>query len=178
MRSEPEGLRITAVGVKENLRHAGLVTRFPLTGDFEVVVGYEFIHLGRPRSGYGAGFELYLMTDTPTHEALGVSRMVRPNGLHVYACSRNTYDAAGKCALKNTYVPANGTSGRLRLTRRGTQVVYWAAEGEETAFREIHRCELGDADVKWGRAAAFPGQVDNTVDVRIKDFAVRHRLPG
>ena len=51
-------------------------------------------------TGYGVGFEIYIMTETPTEEAIGFSGVVRLDDGEVYWCSRNSHRKA-----KRQYIP-------------------------------------------------------------------------
>jgi serine/threonine protein kinase len=68
-------------------------------------------------------------------------------------------------------------SGRLRLTRQGTQVTFWTAEGEEAEFRKLGVSELGTDDLNLVRMSAYPGQKAEAVDVRLVDVRVRSDAP-
>src|SRR5947209_4616164 len=74
---EPEkaGLRIKLPANRAQKDPVGVVLDHPLKGDFEITAGYEIVHLDRPTDGWGVGFELYVMTATPTQEAIGCYRM-------------------------------------------------------------------------------------------------------
>ena len=46
-------------------------------GDFDISCAYEVIQIDRPTSGWGAGLEFFVMTDTPTNEAFDMMRTMR-----------------------------------------------------------------------------------------------------
>ncbi len=169
IRPEPEGLRIAAG--ETNKDAIGVAVELSVKGDFEITAGYEIISVGPKQSR--RGFELYLMSDTPTKEALAFDRATSRDGQEVYVCSRMT-TIDGKRA--NTYqgndVPAFGKAGHLRIVRVGTKAILSVQEdGKEP--RAVHRVELGKEDLALLRLAANPGGVPNAVDLRLRDIRVR-----
>src|SRR5205085_8023055 len=95
IKAEPRGLRINLPAALNNTEPVGVATQFPLQGDVEITVGYEIIHADRPKSGWGVGLEVYLMTDTPKREALGFYRKTSPDGTDVYESARITTNNEG-----------------------------------------------------------------------------------
>ena len=55
MFEEPEGLRIVLPSDAERQDPIGLVTRFPIRGDFEITAAYEILRSDKPSAGYGTG---------------------------------------------------------------------------------------------------------------------------
>ena len=130
----------------------------------------RLIHVEKPTTGYGVGFELYVMTATPTQEAVALSRCMRVAEGDVYMSARNT-TVDGKRQYHQKFAQASGTTGKLRLTRKGREVAFWMAE-VGGAFKELARYDLGPEDVKTIRFAALPGTGRNAVDLRITDLAI------
>ena len=55
-----------------------------------MTTGYEIPQVDVPTAGFGAGFAIYLRTNTPTRETAEFFHIVRPSGSEVYACARIT----------------------------------------------------------------------------------------
>jgi hypothetical protein len=167
---EPQGLRIT---MPFNLKSTtvGIATRAATRGDFEITVGYEIIQAERPKGGSGVGLEMYLNTNTPTQEGLVFYRAARPKEGEVYACDKKaTVD--GERKTKRSIFPTDSKSGRLFLSRKGTEVTFSAAEGAGNP-QELCRYEWGTWDLNisvraWGS--------HNVVDLRLTDIRIRDQI--
>jgi hypothetical protein len=172
IRAEEGGLRIALpTGRIQDPPHVGCVySGGSVSGDFDISCGYEVIQIEKPTTGWGVGFEVFIMTDTPTNEAISLERMTRANGDDVFHCSRNT-SLRGKREFQTRQFPAAGSAGRLRLTRTGTEVTAWVKE-PTGGYSELHRMDLGAEDLKMVRFAAHPGIANNAVDVRITDVKI------
>jgi hypothetical protein len=173
IKPEAEGLRITIPDDLPVLEHVGVITTFPIKGDFEITVGFDILRADKPAEGNGVGFELYLLTSSPKGDGLGFYRMRHVKEGEVYSCTRAWTEDGNRRSSRKFY-RASSKSARFRLTRRGSEVTHWVAEGDEAEFRELHRTVLGPDDVKTVTLAAFPGKAQVGLDVRIKDFRVRY----
>ena len=184
-RAEEEGFRITLPSRRDSTDPVGLVMTAPVQGDFEITARYQILHVDRPMTGYGVGFELYIMTDTPKEEAIGFSDVLRPVGGEVYWCSRNSAghnavqhhesDVLSSSALSPS--TALRATGRLRLTRVGAEVAMTVAENDADAFRVIFHTTLGLEDLSMIRLAANTGAAQAALDLRIVDLMIRCDRP-
>jgi RNA polymerase sigma factor (sigma-70 family) len=172
---EEGGLHITIPASQTRRPHAGLELNTLIKGNLEIIAGYEILHADHPTVGSGVGFELYVHTDTPTLERLGWFRVNRVNQGESYMVSRGRTED-GKNQYKNTCFPTAARSGRLKLTRRGTEVRSWAAEGAAGPFQELYQSELGAADVNKVWVAAYVGWSQHGVDLRLVDLKIRSGL--
>jgi serine/threonine protein kinase len=180
---QDQGVRVQLTTRRTKKDPVGLVLTCPFKGDFEITAGYELLQADQPRSGMGVGFDLYLMTQSSAREALGLCRVKRADGTDRYICSRMIDQGAQRQFLPR-YVLAGGRraadpprpvspSGQLRITRTGTVVTFFAAEGAAGEFRELHSLSIGPEALKTVRVAAFPGNAVEPVDVRFVDLRVR-----
>jgi hypothetical protein len=152
-----------AVGVQLDAR---------VKGNVEITTGYEILQADKPATGHGVGFELYVMTDTPTKEGLGLLRASRVNEGDVYLTSRIT-SRSGKREYHHSFTPTTSTSGQLRLTRVGREATLSAADGPTGVFKDIGQFDLGSEDLTLVRLSAYTGHAAYAVDVLIKDLRVR-----
>jgi serine/threonine-protein kinase len=166
-----KGLRIQLTAKRTRKDPVCLVLGAGIKGDMEVTTGFELLEANPPKEGNGVGFELYVMLDTPTNEAIALVRVKRPDGSDGYICT-HMQTVEGKRRYQTTTPPAAGKSGQLRMTRTGKAFTLWAAE-EGGAFRELARYELEPSVLKMVRIAAYPGGAIEPVDVRIHDLRVR-----
>jgi hypothetical protein len=171
---EPEerGLRITVPANRTRKDPVGLVLMSAVKGNFEVTTGYDIVRADRPKTGGGVGFELYILTETAAQDAIAFSRIKRTDDTEVHFCGRMT-TVAGKRQHSTNMFPATGSSGRLRLTRNGAEVIFSAADGNGDDFQELWRCDLGTEDLKMVRVCAYTGHALESVDVRLVDLKVR-----
>jgi hypothetical protein len=170
---EDQGWRITVPANQAKITNVGVMLRDPVKGDFEMTAGYEILQAEEPTGRSPAGFEFYLMTDTPTREAVGFSRWVnRDWGGEVYSCSRMTIGKNGKRLITHKHVLTQTQSGRLRVTRTGSEVTFWVEEGTE-GFHELGRQELGAEDLAFVRLSAYAPPGHGPVDIRLVDLRIR-----
>jgi serine/threonine protein kinase len=173
---EDAGLRITLLANRGNTERAGLELKAPIKGNFEITVGYEILEAEQPKTGYGVGIELFVLTGGFLGEGLGVYRVVRVQQGEVYMLSRNTTEN-GERKYRQKYIPTAARSGQLRITRKGTEATLWAAEGNTGDFQELGRYDLGPEDVQGVWLTAFTGHAPYRVDLRLVDLKIRSDIP-
>ena len=84
------GLQITLPAQRKSTDAVGLMLTARVKGNVEITAAYDILHADQPTTGHGVGFELYVTTDTPTNEGLGLLRVARVNEGEVYVSSRIT----------------------------------------------------------------------------------------
>src|SRR5262249_51350326 len=139
---EEKGLRIKLTPARTRKDPAGVVLVSAVKGNFEITAGYELLQAEQPNAGNGVGFELYVMLETPGQDALGLCRAKRRDGGDVYVCN-HMLNRDGRRRYDTKFPPASGKSGRLRVSRQGGEVTFWAAEGPAGEFRELCRWDVG-----------------------------------
>jgi hypothetical protein len=176
LKPEAAGLRITIPANKARRHRAGIEIRSFIKGNFEMIAGYEILAADQPEAGYGVGFEMYLNAATPTQDRVGLFRLHRPVEGDSYMVGRGA-TVNGKPENKNTCFPTTARSGQLKLTRRGKEVIAWAAEGAAGPFKELHEVDFVAADLSRIWFAAYAGNTEYGVDLRIIDIKIRSNLP-
>jgi serine/threonine protein kinase len=168
--SGEKGLRIHLSSSRNRTDPVGPLLDIPVEGDVEITTGYQILQADQPKTGNGVGFELYFMLKTPARDALDLIRVKRADGKDLYLCTRlSTVD--GKRRGTTTSVPTSAMSGRLRMTRKGREVILSAAEADGK-FLELAKYDMEPADLSLIFAAAYPGQSTEPVDIRIIDMKV------
>ena len=178
IKPEAEGVRITLPPGCNVPGAVGLTLREPIHGDFEITTGYEIVQVGVPTAGFGAGFAIYLRTNTPTRETVEFFHIVRPSGSEVYACARITTLDGRRATPPNVDVtdqPVPGKAGQLRITRVGAQAFLSAAGPDSSDFKRLYQFELGNEEVAVLRVGLHAGNAPNPVDVRLRDFRMRFK---
>jgi DNA-directed RNA polymerase subunit RPC12/RpoP len=175
VKSEPEGLRITLPGKAKSPDGLGVISRLPVKGNFEITLGYEIVQMDKPKDLWGNGFELYIETDTPTKESMGLNRIIRPTGADVYFSSRMRTNLQGghERVERGTDIPAAGKAGQLRITRHGPKTVLSAIENGSKEGQVLYRYDLGTEDIAMIRLAAIPGNTPFVVDLRLIDLLIK-----
>jgi hypothetical protein len=168
---EEEGWRITVPADRPKTQPVGLVTTAPVQGNFTLTTSYDILRGDQPTTGDGVGFQLYVFLETPTRDAFGFYRLARPGQGEVFLIVRAT-DRDGQRRRVGEVFPARSKTGQLRVTRRGTFFTFWAKEEGEAAFRQLVIYEMGPADLQSIRLAAYTGNANYAVDLRIRDLQV------
>jgi len=169
---EDGGLRITLPATRAVNHPVEVVTKFSLTGDFEITGSYELLSAGRPAKGYGAGVSLNVATDPGRRKFAKVSRLLRPREGSVHLSEFWTNDPPKDYQVRS--VPAEARAGKLRLVRQGSTIRFLAADGTTDDFREIYQRDFGTeelADVRF--QVCDSGSPGNAVDARLVDLKVR-----
>jgi len=170
VKTEPEGLRIT-LPAEKNIGPNGVCADFLIKGDFEITVGYELV---APTPPGRSGFELYIMTDTTTMEAIAFERILRNGGNDAYHCTRmTTIDGARRNIYGGGEAPGRGKAGQMRMIRVGSRAALSVKDENGDDFRVVHRVEIGEEPLKLVRFAALPYGTGTPVDVRLIDVRVR-----
>lgn len=173
---EEAGLRLSLSGTKPNpMGRAGLEMRTSLRGDFSFTAGYEILRAEPPTKGQGVGFEMY--THTTPQQGFGVYRMEQVDRGELYLVSRAFLNEDGKTGWRNKHFNTTAKSGRLRITRTGTEVTAWAADGKDLAFKKLKSDELGRDDIKSIWLMAYTGHVAHALEVRLTDLEIRSGAP-
>jgi serine/threonine protein kinase len=169
-RTDSEGLRVTFPEGRQDTRPVALEFAQRLRGDFDIVVSYELIAVGKPVPEYGAGVILKAFFDSPSpfHVVLGRSR--RQFG-ESFGAHRVVNGPDGKNQyLDNKHLKATQMKGKLRLQRTDKQLHYLVAEGAE--FKKIQSVEIGTADVKSVQAHCHTMFKPISLDVRLSELVV------
>lgn len=171
--SKPEegGWRLTLPAERRTTEPVGLETKAPVRGNFTLTTSYEILRSEQPRSGYGVGFELFVMLATPANDAFGFYRVALVKEGEVFLCIRSNVQRGQRMHHKDVF-PAMGKIGQLRVTRQGSDFAFLAKEEGAPDFRELVRYDLGPADLKSIRLAAFTGHAKYPLDLRIVDLKV------
>ncbi len=153
-----------------------------LRGDFTITARYDLVKVDRPRRGWGAGFELFLMLDNAHQEGIVLARIFHPLQGPQITNSLRTNDADGKRISRHYLThPLDTGPGRggLRLQRQGEQlIVSFSADGQEE-YTELQRFEVGTAAVRSTRFGANTGgDPDAEVDLRLLSLDVDERAAG
>ena len=160
---EPEGLRVTPPVVVPRGGPSGVSTTFRLRGDFDVIASYEILQAEIPDIGGPIGVTLYVTTDTPTLDAVMLSRVNRKDGSY-YTCSGKMNTPIGQPRVfppPSKMVLTDIRSGQLRLVRQGPTVRFLVADEGADGFHELNRLDLGGEDVLYVRLAVDPGNKDS-----------------
>jgi hypothetical protein len=169
--AEEEGWRVTVPADQPMKRTVGLVTTAPVQGDFTITAGYQILQAEQPHGRVPAGFELFIVTNTPTDEAIGLARWVTQADGEVYTCSHMSGPPGPKRRYEHRPFPAQSKTGSLRVIRKGHEVAFWADEGTGD-YRRLTSYHLGADDLKRVRLVAFVPPEHSAVDLCIVDLRI------
>jgi hypothetical protein len=176
MRFEPEGLRLSVpAGFTELDGHVALHTGVILKGDFEVTVNYEILRLPEPgNAGPETGVALSAARHSPDTCVAGVSRRVVEKGVPQFAAWATWFERVGKPSRhEGNTVLTRGKTGRLRLVRRGGELIYFASEDADGDLTFLNRIVVGPLDVQKLRLLGFTGGPNASLDARLWDLRIR-----
>jgi len=170
---EPQGLRLTLAVVRDGSGDVGVELQKALRGDFEITLAYELLTLPNPGPEGGAGVVLEAFFETPDSK-VRIARTQKTKG----AFFGSTYYVRNKegrlIAQPQKYPGASEKirTGKLRLTRTGTDLAFQIDEGG-AGFRTIANKEVGGANVASVRAFATSGNRPFLVDLRFSSLELR-----
>jgi hypothetical protein len=166
------GVRIKLPGGHSATQPVGFATRMTVHGDFEITVTYEDLQVETPRTGSGAGVQLYITLKSPHQAAASLSHILTTGGQYTFTAHHAETPPEGKRQHAIERMPALAGGGKLRVARTGSTLTYWAAqEGRE--FQELHHFNVGPEDVDLIRVGVEPGRGQSAVSVAISDFLIR-----
>jgi hypothetical protein len=170
---EPDGLRITLpAGYVGDRPITGLVTAFGVQGDFEITLSYEILKEPAAADAGSGGTRLTLgvLLHTAERNLAQLSRKVDMKGGLRFAAWAYTSD---KDQPRNKGVAAKAKTGRLRLTRAGNVLSYFAADGADQDFTLLQKFPFGAEDVREVRITGATGGDKAALEVRVIDLRIR-----
>jgi RNA polymerase sigma factor (sigma-70 family) len=171
-REEERGLHVKVVANAEQTQRIGLNLPARFRGDFEITAAYEIVTAEIGDKGHGVGVTVIVDLDAPDKDVLELLRVSRINEGQVYGVTRVTLQEDGKDKYHHEWYPTQSKAGHLRLTRRGSELVYSAREGGSDTFQELSRLKCGTYDIRGILFVAYLGYAQNSVDVYLKDLRV------
>ncbi len=174
---EAEGLRVSPPAVVPRGAPSGVMTTFRLRGDFDVLASYEILQAQISGTGAPIGVILLVTTDTPTQDAVSVSRFNRQDGSFYICSGKMTTPIDQKRLIPPVKaVRTDVVAGQLRLVRQGKVVRFLVADEGADGFQELKRLPLGDEDALYVRLAVDPGNKESPpVVARFRSIEVRGR---
>lgn len=167
----PQGLVVTLPVDKPGKAEAGVGTKFKVGGDFEITVSYELLDLSQPEKGYGTGVRLRLVKAEGLYRRADLSRSIKTSGLH-------RFTSAVWTKVKEQWNPivehysAEHDSGRLRLSRRGSILIYAVADGDTGEFREVRQAEFGPEVLTAIEFLGDTGESTMPMSVRLTNLSI------
>jgi predicted RNA-binding Zn-ribbon protein involved in translation (DUF1610 family) len=173
---EPAGLRITLPGGYPKERPAtGLVSRRGVQGDFEITLTYEILQEPEPDD-----------TSPQSRFTLGIALDKANPNQHRASLSHRWFGAvpellawmivprleSAKPREEGRAVPAKAQTGKLRLTRRGAELSFFAAQGAGE-FQLLQKQTYGVEDLKYINIVAVTAGPKASLDVRVTELLIR-----
>lgn len=177
-----DGIRILYTSTEEKpVPVTGVITRFPVQGDFVITGEYEILDLPKPADGFGAG--LTMVIHEKSGEWASLQRLHHPKKGQIYVAhhavpNKGEGDQPPKEKYKHSVSQqkAVSKSGKVRLERRGDTLTYFVADGAEKPFVQIHSIEFPPGELKDVELASQTGKSFSSVDILWKDLRIDHNL--
>lgn len=172
---EDDGLRITMPAGKSR-PPIGVGTKFGLKGDFDVSVSYEVFQEPEQAdaglSNTGTRISLTLKLDGASEAA--IRRKITPE-IPVHILAWRTIRPAGetKQLPKGANFPVTQKTGRLRLQRKGTELSYYLAEGDDKEFKLLTTFAFVADDIQTIQLSGHATSPKAALDARFKDLHVQ-----
>ncbi len=177
MRPEAAGLRITlpekTPEKKKGSVPVGVTYRVPIHGDFEATLTYEILKIGKPASGYGAGVNFWASMDSPGADVASLAHFIRPQGAELFVTDHGFDDSGGNRKHASVDFPTKARTGKLRLVRSGSTIIYLISNGTDAEFKELRREEFGSDPLRAVCGAADTGGAAVEVDILLVDFQIK-----
>ena len=154
----------------------GLGAKLTIKGDFEITLSYEI--LGETQGTAdddGSYFGLAIGLSEPPGKKAGarLHRMMSASEGGFLAAMVESFDAAGKRALKVQPHPTKAKAGRLRMVRGGGELSLFASEGDDVEFALILKAPFGAEDVSSIEMSGGTQGTKSTLNVRLSDLRIR-----
>jgi WD40 repeat protein len=177
VRYEPAGVRLALpAGYPGQRPGTGVTIPLHARGDFEVTVSFEMLQepAPPPAADKRSRFTLDAVTDGPARAVGTLSRNVGSQlGTQFFAWMRITDEATQKEKQRHQWFIARTKSGRLRMTRVGSELSYQVADGPEAEFVLIATFAFVADDLKAVRLVGATGDPAVSLEVRAWDLRIR-----
>lgn len=144
----------------------GILSRFGISGDFEITLEYEILEAGHSSSGLGPGVKLWCKIGNAPST---LAQVMRPKKGNAFV---SIFVKDGNQLFKQETTQAK--QGRLRLSRKGAVLAYSYAQDKEGSFKELRRIHpVAKDDLRSLRISASPSNTDSPVSIRLTSLDIR-----
>jgi hypothetical protein len=171
---EADGVRVTMPAGKARLM-TGVATTFGLKGDFDVSVRYEVFQEPEPADSgdLTTGTRISLSARTDAVSEVALRRKITPEEpLRILAWRTMRPAGEAKSLTKSAVAPVTQKKGRLRLERKGIDVTYSLAEGDEKDFKVLATFPFVADDVKTIQLFGGTSSPKAPLEVRFSDLHI------
>jgi RNA polymerase sigma factor (sigma-70 family) len=152
----------------------GLVANLSITGDFEITLTFELVNEPAPQgTQLGTGISLAVDLDTPEINRATLARVTRWKSKLFTTYVEFTPPGADKPLTPFSSHPTQAAAGRLRIVRNGSQVFFFASEGQSKDFTSLRTGPIHADAVKQVRITGTIGGLEALLDARVIDLHVR-----
>jgi hypothetical protein len=173
MTPEVGGLHVNLPAEREALMPQVLVTKFAVSGDFEITARYKIRRAEEPMGGFGVGLTLRIEKARPSVESVTLGRVVRGNGRQVVVWDVGIDAGERKVKYKGGEVPYETMDGRLRLERKGKDLRFLVSQGLSDQFTQVFDTEFGADDVERVLLQAVTSREKKSLDAHWIDLQIQ-----
>jgi len=170
--TESGGIRFRLPAGVAGVGQTGVYSQFSLSGDCEVVLNYELIHVQEPRDGYGSGLGLAFDAGDEGGRAL-VQRVHKPKEESGYVLQTGPAGPGSKVEETYQFVASKAQKGRIGLRRVKKELIFLASDDPLAPPEEIGRRPFSDGTVRAVRLFADAGGAPTALHVRVLDVEMR-----
>ncbi len=170
-KSDGQGLRVTLPARRKDNAPVGVVLAKRLRGDFEIIVGYELLALGKPVPQWGEGVAMRVWFHSPTLLSAMLTRYLIPAGERFVALRVPTGPDGKEQYVDYAEQGASRPRGKLRLVRQGADLHYFMAE-EGQDWTQLQSVEIGTQDVERLQLLCTTMHTPIALDVRLTELVI------
>jgi serine/threonine protein kinase len=172
--SDAQGLRVTLPEGRRDIRPIILHVRPRLRGDVDITVSYEVLAVGDPAPQHGAGVVLRVWFDDPQSPCaiLSRTRKLGPPTRDLFGAHKTLRGPDGNPQyVNNAELQSQRLAGKLRLIRRGDELQYLVAEGDDP-FKALQTVKIGDGEVTQLQVDCTTSWTRTALDARLTELVI------
>jgi hypothetical protein len=170
--SDPAGLRFKLPSGVKGVGQTGIYSQFSLSGDCEVILNYELVHVQEPSDGYGSGLGLAFDAGDEGGRAI-IQRVLKPKKESGYVLQTGPLTPGSKMTETYQLVPCEAQKGRIGLRRVKKELIFLATDDPAAEPEEIERRPFTEGTIRAVRLFADAGGSPTALHVRASEIQMR-----
>lgn len=135
-----EGMLLQAPDATSNKSQVGYASRFAISGDFEITIGFQLLDVPRPETGYGSGLIVTLFKTN--NERINFSCSLKTDGEKKISTALWKKEKSGwKPHVER--IPSAAEQGELKLIRKGATLTFLVKENDALEYTQVRQAQFG-----------------------------------